>query len=192
MLTLQGELGVTVSPAATQETNGGGPSMSAQRDLLKTWYDRSAGNQYLHYVAADHYRKATYLLGVPVIVLSAAVGTSVFASLQQQPTLWVQVSIGLASVVAAVLASLQTFLRYGERSELHRLAGAKYGAVGREIEHFLSRSDILADDQISELRKRIDALGLDSPNVPRFLIAKARHWTPALLAGVAGNKPGAP
>jgi hypothetical protein len=67
--------------------------------------------------------------GIPAVVLSTVVSTSVFASLLKQPDPWLQITLGFASVAAALLASLQTFLSYSERAEKHRIAGAKYGAL---------------------------------------------------------------
>jgi hypothetical protein len=121
--------------------------------------------QNAHYLSADHFARWSRWLGIPVIALSAIVGTSVFATLQKQPEVWVQISVGLGSVAAAVLASLQTFLGYSERAEKHRVAGAKYGAIGRELETLVS-SENPAEGLIDELRKRLDSLALESPNNP--------------------------
>jgi hypothetical protein len=87
-----------------------------------------------HYRAATLFERIHLYLGVPVIVLSSIVGTAVFASLQKSLVSTVQISVGLLSIVAAVLASLQTFLRYSERAEKHRIAGAKYGALNVDLE----------------------------------------------------------
>jgi hypothetical protein len=143
-----------------------------QREVLEGWYRRCAGNQHLQYVTADYYVRAHHRFGVPVIVLTAVVGTSVFASLERQPQLAIQIAIGLASVVASVLAGLQTFLRYGERADKHRIAGAKYGAVGRELEQVLGNDQPIAESRMDEIRLRLDTLGLESPTVPLFLVPK--------------------
>src|SRR6185369_2622736 len=106
-------------------------------------YNRVSITQRAHYLSADHFGRRKYWLGIPAVVLSTLVGTAVFASLQKQPEFWLQIAIGLASVLAAVLAGLQTFLGYTERAEKHRIAGAKYGALGRELEI------LRASDQVS-------------------------------------------
>jgi hypothetical protein len=50
-----------------------------------------------------------YLLGIPTIILSAGVGTAVFASLNKQAMgNSIKLVFGLISIMAAVLASLQT------------------------------------------------------------------------------------
>lgn len=76
-------------------------------------------------------------------------------------------------MAAAILASLQTFLGYSERAEKHRVAGAKYGAVGRELETLRASARSESDEVISEVRKRLDALALESPNNPIWLYQRA-------------------
>ena len=82
---------------------------------LPDWYERVVATQKGHYYAADHYGRLNYWLGIPVMVLTTIVGTSVFASLQEKPEPWLLILIGFASVLAAVLASLQTFLGFAAR-----------------------------------------------------------------------------
>jgi len=43
---------------------------------------------------------------------------------------------GLLSVLAAILASLQTFLKFSERAQMHREAGARFGALVKELEQY--------------------------------------------------------
>jgi hypothetical protein len=135
--------------------------------VLGEWYDRVCVTQIGHYASAQHYSRLHYWLGIPVMVLSTVVGTSVFATLQQQqldPIL--RITVGLLSVVAAVLASLQTFLGFSERAERHRVAGAKYGAVGRELQACLASTQDEVDPCTAQIRERLDALAQESPNVP--------------------------
>jgi hypothetical protein len=106
-------------------------------------------------------------------VLSTLVGTSVFATVQKQPELWLQITVGLASIAAALLASLQTFLGYSERAEKHRIAGAKYGDLGRELEQLHASDTPPSDEAISEVRKRLDDLAVESPNNPVPIYRKA-------------------
>jgi hypothetical protein len=140
--------------------------MSTLQEVLTDWYQRVTVTQSAHYLSADAFSRKSYWLGIPVIVLSTIVGTSVFATLAKGPGPKLQIAVGLASVLAAVLASLQTFLGYSARAEKHRVAGAKYGAVGRELEVLRSSDRSVSEDAIAELRKRLDALALESPNNP--------------------------
>lgn len=147
--------------------------MSTLQDVLTDWYQRVAVTQRAHYRSADHFSRKSYWLGIPVIVLSTLVGTSVFATLQKQPGPGLQIAVGLASVLAAVLASLQTFLGYSARAERHRVAGAKYGGLGRELEALRASDRPVSDAAMAELRKRLDALALESPNNPIWIYRKA-------------------
>ena len=147
--------------------------MSTQEQVLDDWYTRVAVTQRAHYLSADHFGAKKYWLGIPAVVLSTLVGTSVFATVQKQPDLWLQISVGLASVVAALLASLQTFLGYSERAEKHRVAGAKYGALGRELEQLRASTSTPTPEAISEVRKRLDDLAIESPNNPLSIYRKA-------------------
>jgi hypothetical protein len=146
--------------------------MSTTEEVLADWYKRVAVTQRAHYLSADHFGRRKYWLGVPAATLSIVVGTSVFATVAKQPEIWVQIAVGLASVAAAVLAGLQTFLGYAERAEKHRLAGAKYGALGRELEQ-LRASGVYDGDQISEVRQRLDNLATESPNNPLSIYREA-------------------
>jgi hypothetical protein len=147
--------------------------MADFESVLTEWYLRVVVTQRAHHFSADHFGRRSYWLGIPVIALSTIVGTSVFATLQKQPDPWIQIMLGMASVAAGVLASLQTFLGYSERSEKHRVAAAKYGALGRELEVLLAAPEAATDDILTELRKRMEALALESPQNPVWIYRQA-------------------
>jgi hypothetical protein len=94
--------------------------------------------------------------GLPAIIFSTIVGTSVFASLNNDNIpQWAKIAVGLISVVAAVLMALQTFLGFSERAEKHRTTAVRYGAVGRQIEQFLetgSSAQQSTDDLVDQIR----------------------------------------
>jgi hypothetical protein len=65
---------------------------------------------------------------------------------------------------------MQTFLRYAERSEKHKLAGVRYGAFKREIE----QTSAFPPQDTAELKKFVDGLRVrwdklveDSPTIPK-------------------------
>lgn len=147
--------------------------MSTPAQVIADWYERVIVTQRAHYLSADHFGARKYWLGIPAAVLSTLVGTSAFSTTQEQTELWLQILVGLASVSAAVLATLQTLLGYTERAEKHRIAGAKYGALGRELEQLRSSADQPPPNSISEIRKRLDDLAIESPNNARSIYRKA-------------------
>lgn len=134
--------------------------------VLNEWYERSSVVAVGHYRAALRYARIHLALAIPTIILSAAVGTAVFATLQQQSCFWLQFIVGAMSVIAAILTALQSTLRYQELAEKHRGAGAKYNAIGREIELLRTYPEINAE-KIEELRTRIDSLAFESPHIPQ-------------------------
>ena len=58
------------------------------QELLDEWYRRVQGTRKAHYAAAEWFHRLSYWLGVPTVVLSLFVGTSVFASLKTNPSLY--------------------------------------------------------------------------------------------------------
>jgi len=148
--------------------------METQKSVLEEWYKRVAVTQAAHYYSADKLGSRKYWLGIPTVILTSLVGTSVFATFQEESTEpWMKICLGLASVSAALLASLQTFLGDSERAEKHRIAGAKYGSLGRELEYILTIENGIAETRINELRARLDDLAIESPNNPLNIYRKA-------------------
>jgi hypothetical protein len=151
--------------------------MPTSAEVIDDWYKRVAVTQRAHYFSADSFGRRKYWLGIPAVVLSTIVGTSVFASLLKQPAPWLQITLGFASVAAALLASLQTFLSYSERAEKHRIAGAKYGALGRELEQLRSLGHDPTPDEMSAVRTRLDDLAVEAPNNPIPIYRRAGSGT---------------
>lgn len=146
--------------------------MSTRVEVLDDWYQRVSVTQRAHYMSADYFGRRRRWLGIPAAGLSTVVGTAVFATLGKRSEPWIQISVGLGSVLAAVLTGLQTLLGYAERAEKHRIAGAKYGALGRELE-VLRASESVSGEQIDALRKQLDVLALESPNNPVAIYRRA-------------------
>ena len=114
------------------------PWTEAVLSLLREWQERAAVSQDAHYVIATRLGRYNLLFGIPVVVLATIVGTSVFATLQREVATGWQIAIGIVSVLAGVLASLQTFLRFQERAEKHRAAAELWAAIRREIDQMLA------------------------------------------------------
>jgi len=98
--------------------------MNTQKELMQEWYRRVSVTQAAHYYSAGDFGSRKYFLGVPTVILTTLVGTSVFVTLQEQPAYWVQVLVGLASVAAALLSGLQTFL--GMRKEVKSIVQLRH------------------------------------------------------------------
>lgn len=136
-------------------------------ELIYQWQFRSHRVQLAHYECARRFEKLHLRLGLPAIALSAVVGTAVFSSLEKSTSTTLQIVVGLLSVLAAVLTGLQTFLRYGELAEKHRLAGARFANLKHRIELLMIRPDAPdVADQLVTIEETWAKLREESPSLP--------------------------
>ncbi|MFN2498819.1 MAG: SLATT domain-containing protein [Pyrinomonadaceae bacterium] len=146
--------------------------------LLGEWHRRVYAAQSAHYASADLFRKLNYAVGVPAIVFSSIVGTAIFAGLEKDsPRAFM---VAAASIVAAVLAGLQTFLRFSERASQHATAADWYSAIRRDIEeilHLPERCRGTAKDCLDEVRKEMNRVSQDAPELSvRFWRREAKRF----------------
>jgi hypothetical protein len=134
--------------------------------LLEEWHRRCYAAQSAHYATADLCRLLNYLVGVPAVIFASIVGTAIFADLADDtPRRLVVASV---SILAAVLAALQTFLRFSERAAAHATAGDWYSAIRRDIEETLHlpvgyRGS--AKECLDTVRKEINRVAQDAPEL---------------------------
>ncbi|MGA7412839.1 MAG: SLATT domain-containing protein [Bryobacteraceae bacterium] len=141
--------------------------------LLLKWSERARANQFQHWESARYYELANYALGGPAVVLSAIVGTAVFATLEKLLDIRIRLAVGAISVLSAILVAIQTFLRLSERAEKHRATAAAYSSVRRRIEAALSlaaEKDESLKGAVEEVLKELNSLAESAPTVP------ARIW----------------
>src|SRR5690242_1384040 len=120
---------MSVESAEQSRAKRASPWTTEVVDLLREWTARAAASADAHYALCTRLSRSNIRFGVPVVVLTTFVGTSVFAALQHHVNTEVKILIGMVSVLAAVLASLQTVLRFGERAEKHRTAAEAWAAL---------------------------------------------------------------
>ena len=135
-------------------------------ELLEDWRLRVYAAQAAHYAAADQFRLLNYLVGLPAIAFSSIVGTAIFAGLEHDKT--ETFLVASISIAAAVLAGLQTFLRFPERASKHATAADWYSAIRRDIEQMLhlpvvSRGN--ARQCLDQIRKEMNRVTQDAPEL---------------------------
>jgi hypothetical protein len=166
------------------------PWSKAVLERLRDWERRAAAAAEVHFQTAEQLSRWNVFLGIPVVVLSAIVGTGVFATLQDDVDPSIRIAAGSVSVIAAVLASVQTFLRFGERSERHRVAAERWSSIRREIEKMRALPADVGDPKqlLDDIKARMDEAADKSPAMPdrrwKRALAKreraaARHRRPA-------------
>ena len=138
--------------------------------LVLAWIQRARESQFAHYRHATELSGKNNLLGIPVIALTTLVGTSVFMSLSEQsPSTAVRIAVGSLSLLAAVLAGLQTFMKFSERCEKHRSTAARYGIVRRQLEqHYAAKKEGegWSAELLDSLRTQLDNRGAEAPEIP--------------------------
>jgi len=145
---------------------------------LFDWECRCAAAEEVHFDVAEELSRRNLFLGIPVVVLSAIVGTSLFASVSGDGVdVWIRIAAGTVSLIAGVLASIQTFLRFGARAEQHRVAAERWAAVKREIEKVraLPAEQVGdANELLDDIKTRMDQAADKAPAMPK------RRWDRAL------------
>ena len=148
------------------------------RRLLVEWRDRANVASKTHFAVANRLSSLNMALGIPVVVLTTLVGTSVFATLQEVVNTRMRIFAGVAIVLAAVLASLQTFLSSAERAEKNWAAGEMWSSIRREITEMLALhpANLATPDNprqyLDELRARMDEVAKESPGMSNHLLAR--------------------
>lgn len=147
---------------------------ATEAELVLAWLRRAREAQFSHYGAARRLGNYGRIFGVPVIIITAIVGASAFASILFQTVPFAAKMIaGLCSLVATVLSSLQTFFKFSERSEKHRIFAAKFGSVRRELEVLHLQAQIKASE-LTAVRTKLDKLAEEAPDVKAAVFSREK------------------
>jgi hypothetical protein len=121
-----------------------------------------------HFEAAKHYERLHLTIGIPTVVISALMGTTVFANFEYSSHPGIKMTLAMLSVLMIVFSSLQAFFRYAERSERYRTAAIQLGEVRRELEELLALTakGTLDRAAIDTLRKKWDSVDRQAPTIP--------------------------
>ena len=98
-----------ISASGHDKITEDGPEMNELPERLDYYRKRVHRKVRAHYLAGKHHAGLNAWLGVPVVVTSTIVGTTIFATLSKEPAVEWRIVTGLLAVSAAVLAALQTF-----------------------------------------------------------------------------------
>lgn len=149
----------------------------SEKDVVLAWIRRAREAQLQHYEMANIFSRRDKWLGIPVIVVTAIIGTSAFLSVVYESlSAYAKVSVGILSIAAAILSSLQTFFKFSEQSEKHRLSAAKYGSTRRKLEVIYSQNKLeMEGNYMNALREELDNLANVSPYVPVKIFRKIQN-----------------
>lgn len=140
------------------------------RDMLAAWSRRAKRAAVAHYESARRLEKRHYSLGVALVFASAATTSLAGRTLFEISGQLLDESMTIVSVLTLGLACVQVFLGDSERAARFKLAGARFAALKREIEHVqvelrLQSVDGNAAKKVSDIRERLDRLAEDAPSI---------------------------
>ena len=141
----------------------------AKLNILDEWNRRATRAGWAHGQAASLCSCWHITLGIPLVISTAIVGALANDSGKAA-------AIAPLSIVAAVLAGLQTFLNLSERTQLHKKAGAAYSNVRRSIEDLVAippEAPKELDTAMKRIRETFDTLAETTPNVPGIIWSRA-------------------
>jgi hypothetical protein len=155
-------------------------------EIMKSWDRRALKALDAHYESGRYYARMNSLIGIPTVVLAAAISALAFATVANGAPLWVQLLIGFLGLIQTVLASLHTWLRHSELAEKHRQAGARYAAIRRHIEQLSTGTETPGDRAVSAVRESIDAISREAPSIPAkiWLMTQTAYGGHGTAAGV--------
>jgi hypothetical protein len=156
-------------------------SLQAVRELLDRNRLRAHRMARAQFLAGKRAESMHNLLGIPVVVLTAVVGTTIFSSLGSSPNRALVIAAGLISLLAAVLAALQTFLGFAQRAEKHRASGVAYSELKRDLDLLATQLTLVAPtaaEALAELKPllaRYAAVDKESADVADAHYDRARR-----------------
>lgn len=141
-------------------------------ERLSKWRMGVAQCRQRHYETARYFSKWNYILGTTIIIFSTLAGTFAFISLENQVQFEIKFMVGCISVLAAVLAAVQTFFHLSENAEKHKLTSTQFGTIRRKIEQILANPPAekdVAKKLLEELDVQIEKLEIGSPLIPNHI-----------------------
>lgn len=159
---------------------GSGPKYwhPQHEQILKGWGESAACYRYLHYKAYVLYKRMSMRFTLPIIVLSTITGTANFAqeSFPAGLQAYVPAGIGALNLFAAILTTVQQFLKVSELMESHRVSYIHYGKLARTIRLELTlpitERGHDGNSMVSICRTEYDRLIEQSPPVPSSIISR--------------------
>jgi hypothetical protein len=92
----------------------------------------------VHFHMSDVRAWANQIVGGLTVLSAAAVSTGILAVADGSPGHGQKLAAGILAFVAAVLAGLQSFFKFGVSGEKHRTAGANYLDVKMRLDVFIA------------------------------------------------------
>ena len=151
-------------------------SMAEGYERLREMERRLNIAQVGHLMASERFHKLNMALYLPLFALTLVIAACTF--LDSDP-FW-KVVLQVAGIAAAAMSFVQPVLRFGERAETHRLKGARYGSLKRQVEfHLLKQPNMTSMAEFSNtMLHEWNSVAEDSPLTPARIVRKAEAKFP--------------
>jgi len=129
-----------------------------------------------HFVTSDFWLVFHYILGVPIVVLSAIAGLSILSKFDQNKTL-----SGILALIVTALSALMTFFNPNERASSHKNFGNSYDALCNNVRIFRTidcrkeKSEDVLTEKLKYYSEQKDRLNSDAPQTPWFAYPIAKR-----------------
>jgi hypothetical protein len=140
-------------------------------ELVARWLKRVRESQLGHYAMVDNQSSKHVVLGLITIIVTACLGVTNVVTDLPQPA---KVGLGLLALVASFVSAVQTFFKFEESANSHRLAAIEYGKIRRQLETAIA-TGASPVGLIDEIRARLDELATSSPNVSKKFHVEAKE-----------------
>jgi len=173
--------------------------VSHHEDLLRKWAETCKTMALLHTRSSAYYGEWDRRLGIPLIVLGAAIASSIFIT-TNQPLGWLTYVNGLMSLVLTALTGVGRFLGLAELRVGHTAASNKYMAIAMKVDSALSFPRCERADgpqtMIDTTRRDLGEIREHAPAIAPWLLAESlSHFLKSPLTRIrsgVNSQPGDP
>jgi hypothetical protein len=148
-----------------------GAGVDTRDAMLAGWEHQLAWRNKAHEAASRIFYLRHARVGYSAAALSAIVGTTVFASMQQvSAPVTLRVLAIILSLVAAALVAVQTNARYLERSQNHEAIAPKYENLRLETQKLRNSppQETKLEKETDSISQRWEQLNDEAPRIPIF------------------------
>jgi hypothetical protein len=162
-----------VSAASRPSSANTATDVAVQAREWMTWVEAV---RLTHYARADAFRKRNNEMGLGAVLFSTVVSAGILTSIHVKGAdFWSKVAAAIIALLAALFTGVRSYLKLNELSEAHRMAGAKFGEVYRDLELFVlgqPANDASSRTQLDTIAKTIGTLEEAGPGYPARVFQK--------------------
>jgi len=155
-------------------------------NLIRQRYEEVYRNEQARYQCAKEYRRLHYWLGIPTVIITAAISSSLFYLLENNATQYQKLILAAISAIAAILVSIQTFLEPSKLAEKNVDCGRGLYGLRMKLENFMAKLDSVGDREAEQFLEQtsteMEKISAGVPEIP------TRIWKKYCEVSTPSNK----